>query len=794
MSRDDSDLVQYYGVLMKLAKRKSWERDLASTLQEITEAAAHTMGIERVNVWLFDEHHTNMRCIEHFERSPDKHSSGDILAAADYPVYFKALDEERTIVANDARVDPRTMEFTKDYLDAHGITSMLDAPIHAEGDVIGIICHEHVGQPRAWTTAEQMFAASLADLAALALESSERKQVELDLRRSEKRTRDIIANALDSIVIVNRDGLITDWNPRAEIVFGWSTEEAIGKTLYETIIPERFHNDHRKGYQHFLETGEGPILNQRIEITARDKTGREFPVELTISVIRSGDSLAFGAFIRDISDRVRAESEVSKLNAELEARVAERTTQLKAAVDEKARWIEELQSNSLELIDRLHEVELKSATIRSDLERARVIQRTLLPAHPPRLVGAHVNVLHRPGMNVSGDLYDVAILNDDQIALYVADAAGHGVAAAMLSVLFKQVLEMCDDDGSALSPAEALRRVNARLADDVRVQGLFITAGYVLINSQTGEMQAASAGHTPILLRRAGGEIVLLNRTGPALGLVADADFTEHHLTIHKGDRLMLYTDGLIDGLELASDDELLEVLAPFVSSDVQVASDTLREEFQKVERRGRENTIEGGRDDVTLLLFEVEDGVSSFDNDPIGDEVQRSSETTGATAPIWNLWLAEDEAETQLAIRGRGTWLHCEAFRRLAKKALDAGRLLRVDLADCTLLDSAFLGTLHEIVAHEVVAGGPEVTVHCPSQEVRRLFEELGLEHVLHSISEEGAQPPCEAVAVKQDLPARESAQRLLRAHEILSELSEENRERFSGVVEGLRAELGED
>ena len=161
MSRDDSDLVQYYGVLMKLAKRKSWERDLESTLQEITEAAAHTMGIERGNVWLFDEQHTQMHCIEHYERAPGKHSSGDILAAADYPVYFKALDEERTIVASDARVDPRTMEFTAGYLDAHGITSMLDAPIHAEGDVIGIICHEHVGQQRVWTTAEQMFAACL---------------------------------------------------------------------------------------------------------------------------------------------------------------------------------------------------------------------------------------------------------------------------------------------------------------------------------------------------------------------------------------------------------------------------------------------------------------------------------------------------------------------------------------------------------------------------------------------------------------------------------------------------------
>jgi anti-anti-sigma regulatory factor len=392
-------------------------------------------------------------------------------------------------------------------------------------------------------------------------------------------------------------------------------------------------------------------------------------------------------------------------------------------------------------------------------------------------------------MNVGGDLYDVTVFDDGRIALYVADAAGHGVAAAMLSVLFKQILKMSDEDGDALQPAEVLRRVNARLAVDVRVQGLFLTVGYVLVNAQTGELKIASAGHTPILLYRASGESVLLERTGPALGLVEDADFTEHHLVAKKGDRLMLYTDGLIDGLDLASNDEILDVLIPFVTSKVQVEPDWLREQFHNVERLARESDIVGGRDDVTLLLLEIEDGQSSFDNDPLDGEVQRSSETTSDKAPVWNLWIAEDEANMQLSIRGRGNWLQCEAFRRLAMAALDSGKQLTVDLAHCTMLDSACLGTLHEIVA-----SGPDVTVHSPGREVQRLFEELGLEQVLQSMREERIQPPCEPIAVKQDLPASDSAQRLLKAHEILSELSEENREQFKGVVEGLRAELGEE
>ena len=116
-------------------------------------------------------------------------------------------------------------------------------------------------------------------------------------------------------------------------------------------------------------------------------------------------------------------------------------------------------------------------------------------------------------------------------------------------------------------------------------------------------------------------------------------------------------------------------------------------------------------------------------------------------------------------------------------------GRRLSIDLAECLLPDSAFLGTLHE-----VIAGGQQVTLYLPSEEVRRLFDELGLGQVLQAINDERTDPPGEPIAIRQELPAKESALRLLRAHEIRAEISEENRKRFAGVVGGLRAELSED
>ncbi len=102
--------------------------------------------------------------------------------------------------------------------------------------------------------------------------------------QSEVLTREIIAHALDVIVIVDESGYITDWNPRAETVFGRSREEAIGMTLFDSVIPPRHHEAHRIGMQRYLEHGEGPILNKRIESTGSDKQGREFPVELTVSL------------------------------------------------------------------------------------------------------------------------------------------------------------------------------------------------------------------------------------------------------------------------------------------------------------------------------------------------------------------------------------------------------------------------------------------------------------------------------------------------------------------------------
>jgi two-component system, sensor histidine kinase and response regulator len=134
-----------------------------------------------------------------------------------------------------------------------------------------------------------------------------------ELASSEKRYRQIIETALDAFVGMDSSGRIIDWNQRAEMTFGWLRSEVMGQRLSEKIIPARYRDAHEKGLFHFLDSGEGPVLNKRIEITALHRKGHEFPVELTVTNLRGTQSHIFAAFVRDITERKRAEEKFKGL-------------------------------------------------------------------------------------------------------------------------------------------------------------------------------------------------------------------------------------------------------------------------------------------------------------------------------------------------------------------------------------------------------------------------------------------------------------------------------------------------
>lgn len=144
---------------------------------------------------------------------------------------------------------------------------------------------------------------------------TDRKRAERTLRATEERTRAIIETALDAVITIDASGAITGWSRQAERTFGWSRQEVLGRPLADTIVPERYRDAHRRGLERYMATGEVRVLNQRLELSALDRSGREFPIELAITPIRIDDTTSFSAFVRDISDRKRADE---RLRSQLE--------------------------------------------------------------------------------------------------------------------------------------------------------------------------------------------------------------------------------------------------------------------------------------------------------------------------------------------------------------------------------------------------------------------------------------------------------------------------------------------
>ncbi len=139
---------------------------------------------------------------------------------------------------------------------------------------------------------------------------TERQRSQDALIKSELTNRLIMNAALDAIISIDDKGSIIFWNPQAEKIFGWSEKEVIGKKLSETIIPQQYREAHERGMAHYRSTGNGPVLNKIIEISAVNKTHREFPVELSIIPVKDGTGVFFCAFIRDISERKKAEQDL----------------------------------------------------------------------------------------------------------------------------------------------------------------------------------------------------------------------------------------------------------------------------------------------------------------------------------------------------------------------------------------------------------------------------------------------------------------------------------------------------
>lgn len=486
-------------------------------LQEILRMTAEALEVDRVSLWRIDDSHQEIRCECLFRRAADGYEAGATIRRDACSPYFDALETQRVIAADDAHRDPRTCCFRESYLRPHGIGAMMDVPLRQQGyGTLGVLCAEHVGGTRLWTLDEQNFALSVANLITVALADDDLRAALARVAESEARARIIVDTAHDAFIGIDGAGRIVDWNDQAAATFGWTRSEAVGRNLVDTIIPPSLRAAHLEGMRRFHETGNAPIVNARLELTAVHRSAREFPVELTItSPVRGENGPFFGAFLRDISDRRKHDEQLLAAT-----QVAER---------------------SRDRLDR-------------ELASAGRMQQLLLPPSLPVHAGAAFAAYYRTSRHAGGDYYDVRPLGPDRFALMVADVSGHGASAAIVMAMIRAVLHA---DDALDDPATVLRHLN----DHFRYlwpTAMFATAIVAVLDVAERRLRVASAGHPPPVLVGNGQARELAVVNAPLLFFDELGPIECLDEVLHRDDRLVFYTDGVTE--RHAADDSIYDL------------------------------------------------------------------------------------------------------------------------------------------------------------------------------------------------------------------------------------------
>ena len=184
----------------------------------------------------------------------------------------------------------------------------------------------------------------------------------------------------------------------------------------------------------------------------------------------------------------------------------------------------------------------------NQLRLASQVQREFLPDALPRLGDVSFDVLFRPVDYVSGDIYDVRRLDEEHVGIAIADATGHGIPAALLTVYIKRALrgkEIVNGAYRILSPDEVLGRLNDDIMDAHLTECQFVAAVYAVLNTRTYELTLARGGAPYPIYRTAAGDLDVMGPDGGLVGVMPDAQFAVQRLQMHPGDSLLMYTDGL---------------------------------------------------------------------------------------------------------------------------------------------------------------------------------------------------------------------------------------------------------
>ncbi len=318
LRRRNEQMQRHRNVLLELAQAD--KSDFNQALLRICALSATTLDIARVSYWSLQENDAAIVCETLFlrdQKRADDSFKGTRLGVEHCPAYFSALTAKLPIIANDALTHPATTELAESYLKPLGITSMLDAPVWVRGEVVGVLCHEHIGPAREWSAEEIDFASALAAMVSLALEESNRARSERLLRESEQKFRALF-EASSQGVLLHDENQYLEVNPAIARILGYdSPEELIGlhPGLTSPLVQPNGEDTQalaQKYIQECLEKG-----HVRFDWVARKKSGEDVSVEVFLTRIQWSGKQIIQAAVNDISERKRAEAELRASAARL---------------------------------------------------------------------------------------------------------------------------------------------------------------------------------------------------------------------------------------------------------------------------------------------------------------------------------------------------------------------------------------------------------------------------------------------------------------------------------------------
>ena len=252
---------------------------------------------------------------------------------------------------------------------------------------------------------------------------------------------------------------------------------------------------------------------------------------------------------------------------------------------------------------RFFDNEKKLVTIHYELETARQIQSFILPQESVNVKDLEVAARYLPMSSVAGDFYDFAVRDEKSLGILVADVSGHGVPASLISSMVK--IAFANEKAHAHDPARVLAGLNKTLCG--KLESDFVTAGYLFFDSQKQQIVYSAAGHPPMLVwRKTSREIIELGGKGVILGQIEDVGYKNIGLELQTGDRLFLFTDGIIEFSNITGDLFGWERLKAFIDTNGELSADQIADELiRHLKTWSGRNSEDALEDDLTLIVVD---------------------------------------------------------------------------------------------------------------------------------------------------------------------------------------------